>query len=254
MGLKYLIFLVILAAVVIFVNNAPSLLYQLQCSTPTSCLNSLPQEADPSCRQIQNPYERAGCQHELAVARHDPVLCISGMPSSYHQSECVKAVIAESLDEPEVIEKFRDPTLRGLVMYMKYDVKSKAEVYFSIDEYFLDLIINKTDLSINDSFICEEIQDTNRKDHCYSQIAVATQNSSVCDKILLLSRKDNCYSGIAWAKQDPLICDKILDIMIQNGCYLEVAWLTKDSSVCDKIKLQSQKDICYQVFTTKEAR
>lgn len=235
---------------IVLVYKAPSLLYQLQCSASTVCSNLGGERVDLTCMQIENPYERAACQHEIAVARHDPVLCISGMPSEYHISECMKAVIAAAPEEPSIYEKLRDPELRAIFQYEKYDSESKSMAGFSVEVYFLDIILGEIKLPINVSrkhlFICEEIDNVYPRDLCYSRIAAIENDTLICDKISIETYKDHCYRAIAWNLLDPQICGGILDILLRTDCYSEVAGMKNDESICEVIEIPERKKICLQ--------
>ena len=58
-----------------------------------------------------------------------------------------------------------------------------------------------------------------KRDLCYSDVAVEVQNTSVCDVIPDKNTKDSCYSRVATKLKDPSICDKIINnIIIKDTC------------------------------------
>ena len=244
----WIIFLIILVVIIIFIYNMPTLIYRIQCSTSITCSKSAWETVNPACMQIQNPYERASCQQEIAVARHDPVLCVSGMPSDYRISECMKAVIAAAPEDPTVYEKLRNPELRAKFQYEKYDSETEGMVGHSIEVYFLDIVLGEIKFPINISrkhmFICNEIENVYPRDWCYSKIANIENDTSICNKISIESYKDHCYRYIAWNKLDPQICREILDIEIRASCYSEVASMKGDESICEMIEIPKIKETC----------
>lgn len=255
----WLIFPIILAVIVIFVYKAPSLIYQLQCSASTVCSYRLDMDkVDPSCVQIEDVYERSTCQQEIAVARHDPVLCIPGMPSDHVVSECMNAVIAAAPEDPAVYKKFRDhPELKGIFQYEKYDPESKGMGEEGIEIYFLDIVSGEVKLPINISrrhlFICEEISNTYPRSLCYSKIAAIENDALICKKIPIDPYRDECYLIIAMNKLEPQICKEILDISFETDCYFGIATSKKDESACMMIELPKKKETCLQDVAYRKA-
>ena len=68
--------------------------------------------------------------------------------------------------------------------------------------------------------ICDLMLDQlQKRDLCYSDVAVEVQNTSVCDVIPDKNTKDSCYSRVAIKLKDPSICDKIINnIIIKDTC------------------------------------
>ena len=195
----------------------------------------------------QNGTEMAECYEDAAIAQHNPAFCGQVGIGTWRESDCIKAVLAAAPDDPAVYKKLRDPYLRGMFIYHRKNLSPEEfNPSFGIDEYFLDFITNKTDLSIKDMFICEEIDNPYVRSPCYNAIAIAEKDISICNKIPHIALKDNCYGYVAREILDPAICEKIVDIMTRSTCYMEVADRKQDSSVCDKVELPYLKDLCYQ--------
>jgi hypothetical protein len=195
----------------------------------------------------QNGTEKAECYEDAAIAQHNPEFCGQVMISTVRQSDCIKAVLAAAPDDPAVYKKLRSPYLRGMFIYHRLNLPPEEfNPTYSIDEYFLDFITNKTNLSIKDMFICKEIDNPYVRSPCYSAIAIAEKDISICNKVQHITLKDGCYRSIAWEKLDPAICGKIVDIMMRSTCYREVAERTQDASICGKIEIIFERNICYQ--------
>lgn len=194
----------------------------------------------------QDVYQRADCYAEAAIASLDPAICKNVGISTVRQSECIKAVIDAAPYDPAVYKKLRDRNLRGLFSYKKKNLSiEEFNPSYTIDDYFLDIIRNKTDISVKDVFICEEIQSHFLRSSCYNKIAIAGQDTSICKKIPIISRKDHCYRYVALEKLDASVCQEIVDIITRGTCYLEVAGRKQDSLLCDKIEIPLDKDSCY---------
>ncbi len=195
----------------------------------------------------QNGTEKAECYEDAAIAQHNPEFCAQVGIGTWRESDCIKAVLAAAPDDPAVYKKLRSPYLRAMFIYHRKNLPPEEfNPSYSIDEYFLDFIINKTDLSIKDMFICKEIDNPYVRSPCYNQIAIAEKDISICNKIPRIDIKDHCHRYIAWETLDPAICGKIVDIMTRSTCYMEVADLKQDSSICDKVELVFLRNICYQ--------
>ncbi len=195
----------------------------------------------------QNGTERAECYEDAAIAQHNPEFCAHVGIGTWRESDCIKAVLAAAPDDPAVYKKLRSPYLRAMFFYHRKNLPPEEfNPSFGIDEYFLDFILNKTDLSVKDMFICEEIDNPYLRSPCYSAIAIAEKDISICNKIPHIALKDHCHRYVAWETLDPTICGKIVDIITQSTCYMEVAERKHDSSICDKIGLLYVKDQCYQ--------
>lgn len=83
-----------------------------------------------------------------------------------------------------------------------------------------------------DENLCEKVTSLDRKDLCYSAIAVLKTNTSLCDKAIFSSRdeKSYCYYRIATKVDDTKYCKNAGQY--KNSCYIDVAEATKDKSIC----------------------
>lgn len=189
------------------------------------------------------------CITEAAVAQLDPAICGTRMDTRM-QSDCMKVVIAAAPEDPAVYEKLRNPWLRAMFQYQKGNLSSEEfNPSYSIDEYFLDIIVGEIKLSFNVSekhiFICEEIDSVYTRSKCYMAIVLATNNTSICERIQVISSKDGCYWNTVFKTPDPTVCEKIVDVVMRSDCYSMVASMTKDESICDKVEFPERKDTCY---------
>ncbi len=195
----------------------------------------------------QNGSERAECYEDAAIAERNPAICGQVGIGTWRESDCIKAVLAAAPDDPAVYKKLRDPYLRAMFIYHRKNLSlEEFNPSYSIDEYFLDFIEKKPNLSVKDMFICEEIDNPYVRSPCYNAIAIAEKDISICNKIPRIDLKDHCHRYVAWETLDPLICGKIVDIITRSTCYLEVAERKQDSSLCDKVELVFIRNICYQ--------
>ncbi len=203
-----------------------------------------------SCEQqfisSQNGTEMAECYEDAAIAQHNPSFCGQVGIGTWRQSDCIKAVLAAFPDEPAVYKKLRYPYLRAMFIYYRKNLPlEEYNPSYSIDEYFLDFIINKTNLSAKDLFICEEIDNPYVRSPCYNQIAIAEKDISICNKIPHITIKDDCYGSIAQETLDPAICGKIVDIMMRSYCHIGVAGQGQEASICNKVEITSLRKDCY---------
>lgn len=214
--------------------------------------------------QTQNVSGEVACLTEAAVAQLDPTICVQVWElSTWMKSDCMKAVIAAAPEDPSVYEKLRSPNVRAHFQYYKYDYyifgnyESRKDVDEGIDEYFLDTVRGRTNLSLNISekhmFICETIENLEKRCKCYRAIASATGNTSICEIIPLLVEKDSCYWSIISDRPDPAICEKIVDTLLRTDCYSTLASMIKDESLCDKIEIPERKEICHKEFAQIQA-
>lgn len=118
---------------------------------------------------------------------------------------------------------------------------------------------NKSSKVIEEVKNCENIEDQNEKDYCYSDLAVAEQDVSICDKMQNSILKNYCYgeiyNEIAITKKDVSICEKIQDVQdlgLKDECYRGVAWAKNDPSICDKLEETNPIEMYSRVPTRKE--
>lgn len=195
----------------------------------------------------QNGTEKAECYEDAAVSQHNPEFCAHVGIGTWRESDCIKAVLTAAPDDPAVYKKLRNPYLRGMFTYHKLDLPAEEfNPSYSIDEYFLDFITNKTDLSAKDMFICKEINNIYLRSPCYNAIAIAEKDISICNKIPRIDLKDHCHRYVAWETLDAQLCKGIVDIEIRSTCYREVAERKQDSSICEKIEIIFERNNCYQ--------
>lgn len=196
----------------------------------------------------QNGTEKAECYEDAAISQHNPEFCAHVGIGTWRESDCIKAVLAAAPDDPAVYKKLRNPYLRGMFIYHRLNLPPEEfNPSYSIDEYFLDFIEQKPDLSIKDMFICEEIDNPYVRSPCYNAIAIAEKDISICNKVRHITLKDGCYETIALKTLDPTICGKIADIMVRSYCY-------KFFDICDKIEITSLRNDCYSPIASNKTK
>jgi len=218
-------------------------------------MNTLP-EFPPieACEQLYresyNMSAKAECYTEAAIAQKNPEICGYRYLDTWRQSDCIKAVIAAAPEDPEVYEKLRNPQLRAVFIYHRLNLSlEEFNPTYGVDEYLLDTIRGKTNISLNVSikhmFICNEIDNIVLRDKCYRQIATIEKNTTICNIITVPLEKDHCYRNIALETHDYVFCDGIIDILLRTDCYSEAATYNKNASICDKIEIPERRGMCY---------
>ncbi len=134
-----------------------------------------------------------------------------------------------------------------------YWTKNEEEVY-KVTTYSDGTIeeikfINGTEIKGTDELkeefaACDGIADFNKRDACYTNLAVSKGDVSICNKIIMRG-KDDCVKAVAISDENMLICNRINAGDIKDACFKEIAELKKDSGICDKIRNMGEKDACY---------
>lgn len=91
---------------------------------------------------------------------------------------------------------------------------------------------------------CEEIQEQELRDLCYSSLALAESDEKICDKIQNTTTADLCYQTVAYMKQDPVICEKIQDHLKKGECVQEIGELmTTTTSTTTTLVSSEEKNV-----------
>ena len=89
---------------------------------------------------------------------------------------------------------------------------------------------------------CAQIQNSEKRDNCHIDAAIALKNVSICRKVQGSLAKW-CYPNVAHALNDSSICDESPSISDKDLCYFRAAITLKNSSICEKIVYD--RDSCY---------
>ncbi len=98
--------------------------------------------------------------------------------------------------------------------------------------------------SKNETDVCVNITDLNKKNDCYVNLAVSKGDPLICNP-LLLEVHDRCYKELAVSQKNILLCDRIGNVNAKDDCYVIFALFEGDSLICGKIKNQDKRDDCY---------
>ncbi len=113
--------------------------------------------------------------------------------------------------------------------------------------------LNKIEKSftILEEIKCEEIENTEERNNCWSNVAIALKDLSICEE--KVKDRKMCYHYIAVDKKNPSICEKIKSERWKAGCYESLAVEIGDSSLCEKINpfYSMDKDNCYKSLAKK---
>ena len=90
---------------------------------------------------------------------------------------------------------------------------------------------------------CDQIEQENYKDTCWSNVAEVTQNAGNCQHIVSDRTRDNCYTKLALLTKNSQLCEKTSKDTRKDACYMNFV-LSGDTSVCDKITDQYLKRSC----------
>jgi len=96
--------------------------------------------------------------------------------------------------------------------------------------------------------VCDEIDDTNKKNLCKLNIARTNNNIDTCDQIDNFDYKQVCVALIGVANDEEAYCDKIEDEYISGQCRAKIAIQKNDKKICDRIKDEDSKNLCYGHF------
>ena len=94
-------------------------------------------------------------------------------------------------------------------------MKGKA-AFFMVFLIFLSMACSRTKSEC-------EMDDAQKEDYCFFQLAKEKNDSAKCASIKLQSTANACYSSIGIAKKDVAVCDKIMDIEEKNYCMKSIS-------------------------------
>lgn len=141
--------------------------------------------------------------------------------------------LAEEQNDTSYCEKIEDSYDRGrCILYLKYPDREYIEHCAEIENSELksgcysQLAINKSD-----ALLCDKVIDRYERDYCYSSVAKSMGNVSLCEKIRDNERKNFCYFVIAVETSSPQVCEKISQYQCKAGCL----GLTKNPKYCSEI-------------------
>ena len=168
------------------------------------------------CEKIEAE-NRDECYATTADEIADITLC-EEIQQEFNRSDCYMKLI-EGTEDPELCSKILEGQWR--------------------DVCFTEIAKNK-----KDEGPCEKVA---KKDSCYLDIAIETEDESICENAGQL--KDACYGYIASQKKDELLCEKITGgDSVRGICYLNVAWAKKDLTLCEKVKTEKIRERCRDDF------
>ena len=101
---------------------------------------------------------------------------------------------------------------------------------------------------------CNGIEDLQKRDKCYFDIAETSKNVDYCYNISSKNPKNNCYLAVAVAIGDLNLCETTLYSDFRDDCYSDMANAKQDSTICEQIDIESIKENCYSAAsqTTEE--
>lgn len=205
-----------------------------------------------ACSKLKDPLERNHCITELAIKSNNSDLCkkIDG-----NKDGCYRTV-GETLKDISICNKIQDSRAKeycvlhvssgGLVP----ETAVKKGNCASSDIEAQDYCYANDAFTFKDPSLCEKVQDSVKKDDCYTPMTVALASSieNTCGKIQDILKKEKCYGGVAQVKRDFKICDMINNALEKSVCYRSVSYeigYRDDISKCGDIQEQSLKDVCY---------
>ena len=102
---------------------------------------------------------------------------------------------------------------------------------------------SQTPITLSREETCGMITNADTKKWCLGTISL---DASYCVKMVDMDKKDGCYSFIAMEKQQPSICGNITDTVTKLSC---LSITGNDESKCNAGK-SSEKDLCASAFNT----
>jgi len=171
------------------------------------------------------------CHYLLAAVAEDVNICLEITKTPYEKAYCYRIVGEEPKvdlckDVEQDYEGYRDMCYLGMAeIFEDPSLCDKMEWWNDLCEIEFQ----------KDDSMCDDIEDIEFKEMCYSDIAKNLKDPSICEKIEEQEYKDECYKDLS-------TCDKIYDLTDRNQCYLAKARNTSD---CEEVQGEEDKDSCY---------
>ena len=92
---------------------------------------------------------------------------------------------------------------------------------------------------------CSSFEEGAKRDSCFLQLGISSEQEKDCGKVVLRSKKDACYRRVAGANNNATVCGFISDAGEGSYCYFDVGAGLGNLSVCNMVSSENLKIECY---------
>lgn len=216
------------------------------------CLDSIGREVkDISfCNDIENNEEmKTNCLYKIyplleethctkildTVKREDCLFEEAKIKSDYKVCALISGSIRlREYYRDQCLERFSDSFDDWTICNLFFVETRKQDCYYDMG------------IKTNNFDACRAVDDTSRENVCIQTVALATEQEN-CNEIPDKALRDECFEE--FAKENPQVefCEDVVDTDSQNNCYKDVAVANLDDTICDLIaeKFSDVQTSCY---------